>query len=454
MKFCRRYDHHFIGQGRNSVEHARHYITGLMGTQRSKNIETIENDVAGSDYQGMEQFISSSPWDHRALLDDVARDADEAIGDDEETGLFLDETSFLKKGKSSVGVQRQWSGRIGKVENCQVGVFACLGRGDEFALTDFQLYLPESWAQDPDRCRKAGIPEDQRIYQPKWRQALDLVKRARANKVRFGWVGADALYGNNHEFLNALEDAGENFMADIHSNHKVWLECPALSYTSKAKAKPGCQSERFKLKPDVDESRQQRVDKICQEHFESDCVEVSFRQGSKGKLTGRFCAKVVWIWDCKGNSRPRERTLLIREDESGDLKYSLTNLPAGTSLARMAYIQNQRYWIEHSFHEAKNELGMAQYQVRVWKGWHHHMALICLATVFMAKEKQTSKSTKPLLSCRDIVELLDHYLPRRHRQEEELHAQIEKRHAARQRDIDRRKHHKPGMKKPETYSTK
>jgi SRSO17 transposase len=179
------YDHYFIGQSRNNVVHARQYITGLMGTQRSKNIATLENDVPGSDYQGMEQFISSSPWDHRALLDDLARDAAEASGNDEETGLFLDETSFLNKGKSSVGVQRQWSGRIGKVENCQVGVFACLGRGDEFALTDFQLYLPESWAEDIDRCHKARITEDQRIYQPTWWQALDRVKQARANKLRF-----------------------------------------------------------------------------------------------------------------------------------------------------------------------------------------------------------------------------------------------------------------------------
>ena len=126
-----------------------------------------------------------------------------------------------------MGVQRQWSRRVGKVENCQVGVFASLGRGDGFALIDFQLYLPESWVNDPDRCAKARIPEDQRVYQPKWRQAPDLVKRARTNKVKFGWVGADALYGNNQGFLNALEDMGERLMADIHSNHKVRLECPA-----------------------------------------------------------------------------------------------------------------------------------------------------------------------------------------------------------------------------------
>ena len=456
MEFCQRYEQHFIGQGRNSIIHARHYITGLMGAQRKKNIETIENDVPGSDYQSMEQFISSSPWDHRALLDDVAKDADRLLGDDTEAGLFLDETSFLKKGKHSVGVQRQWSGRAGKVENCQVGVFACLGRGDEFALTDFRLYLPESWAEDSERCDKAQIPVEERVYQPKWRQALNLVTRARANGVRFGWVGADALYGNNQLFLNALEDAGERFMADIHSNLKVWLDRPeGNGGDGRAEAKrgrPAAGSAPGEKK--AKDPNHQRVDKICGEHFEAHCVEISFRQGSKGRLTGRFYTRQVWTWDGKAKSEPRMRTLLIREDESGDLKYSLTNLPPHTAPQRLAYIQNQRYWIEHSFHEAKNQLGMGQYQVRVWRGWHHHMALICLASVFMAKVRQRNKEEIPLLSYRDIVELLDHYLPRRQRDERELHAQIRKRHAARQSDMDRRRNHKPGLKHGKIQITK
>jgi len=447
VNFCKQYDHHFIGKGRNSVVHARHYITGLMGTQRSKNMETFENDVVDSDYQGMEQFISSSPWDHRALLDDVAKNASEAIGDDNETGLNIDESSFLKKGDSSVGVQRQWSGRVGKVENCQVAVFASLGRNDEFALIDVQLYLPQSWVDDPDRCAKAKIPEEHRVYQPKWQQALDMVKRARANHVKFGWVGADALYGNNHKFLNALEDSGECFMADIHANRKVWLERPTLDCQPPVKGKRGRPATRLKLKSTTNPSLYQRVDKICQDNFEEHSVEVSFRQGSKGALTGRFYIRSVWLWDETDEGPPRERRLLVREDESGDLKYSLTNLPPETSLKRLAYIQGQRYWIEHAFHEAKNELGMSQYQVRVWQGWNHHMALICLATVFMVEEKQRNKESHPLLSCRDVVELLDHYLPRRHRDEEELHAQIKKRHAARQRDIERRKLHKPGLRR-------
>jgi SRSO17 transposase len=332
-------------------------------------------------------------------------------------------------------------------------VFACLGRNDEFALIDFQLYLPESSANDPDRCAKAKIPEDQHVYQPKWRQALDLVKRARANKVKLGWVGADALYGNNHEFLDALEDSGERSMADIHSNHKVWLEFRILEKPTPRTGKRGRPATKLKLAASPDRSLYQRVDRICSDHFEQNSEEVSFRAGAKGQLSGRFYKRVVWTWDEKNGSQPRRRILIIREDESGDLKYSLTNFPPETSLNRLAYIQNQRYWIEHSFHEAKNELGMSQYQVRVWQGWHHHMALVCLATVFMAKEKQTSKPGYPLLSCRDIVELLDHYLPRRYREEEELHAQIQKRHAARKRDIDRRKQHKPGLRK-DRHATK
>jgi SRSO17 transposase len=168
MGFCEQCRCHFVRQGCNSIGHARHYLAGLMGTQRRKNIETIENDVSNSDYQGMEQFISSSPWDHRSLLDDLAHGIDQTSGDEQNAGLYIDESSFLKKGKASVGLQRQWSGRAGKIENCQVGVFASLGHGEDYALLDFRIFLPEEWAKDKERCDKAKIPEDHREYKAKW----------------------------------------------------------------------------------------------------------------------------------------------------------------------------------------------------------------------------------------------------------------------------------------------
>ena len=164
---------------------------------------------------------------------------------------------------------------MGKVENCQVAVFASLGRSDEFALIDVQLYLPKSW------------------------------------------VGADALYGNNHKFLNALEDSGECFMADIHANRKVWLERPTLDSPPPVKGKRGRPATRSKLKSTTNPSLYQRVDKICQDNFEEHSEEVSFRQGSEGAMIGRFYIRTVWLWDETDEGPPRERRLLVREDESG-----------------------------------------------------------------------------------------------------------------------------------------
>jgi SRSO17 transposase len=445
VEFCDRYTHHFVGQGRNSVGHARHYLSGLLGTQRRKNIETIENDVSGSDYQGMEQFISSSPWKHQSLLDDVACDANELLGDGREAGLYIDESSFLKKGASSVGVQRQWSGRAGKVENCQVGVFACLGRECDFALVDFRLFLPESWTGDPARCEKARIPEGQRSYKAKWRQALEMVAHARENGVGFGWVGVDSLYGHNNQFINALEDAGERFMADVRKDYRIWTECPELEVPTRPASQRGKHYKRARLKDPGQKQQHLRVDEYVEANFGARHRLVSYRQGSKGELCAGIWAVDVWVWEGRWSGPPRKRRLVVRQDEAGEFKYSLTNLPGAQSWKRLAYVQGQRFWIEHAFHEAKSQLGMAQYQVRVWNGWHHHMALVALATVFMAREKARNKGSHPLLSYRDITELLDYYLPRRNRDENEVHEQISKRHTARQRDLDRRRKHKTGI---------
>jgi SRSO17 transposase len=445
MQFCDRYRDHFIGQGRNSVDHARHYVSGLLGTQRRKNIETIENDVSGSDYQGMEQFISSSPWDHRALLDDVARDADELIGDEKDAGLYIDESSFLKKGASSVGVQRQWSGRAGKVENCQVGVFACLGRESDYALMDFRLFLPEGWSVDPARCDKAKIPAHQRGYKAKWELALEMVARARENGVRFGWVGVDSLYGHNNQFLNALEDAGEHFMGDVRKDFKIWTECPTLKVPTRPASQRGKHYKRARLENGGQKEKYLRVDEYVEANFGGHHRKIAYRQGSKGALCARVWVTDVWVWEQRWSGPPRKRRLVVRQDEAGEFKFSLTNLPAKQSWKRLAYVQGQRFWIEHAFHEAKSQLGMAQYQVRVWNGWHHHMALVALATMFIAREKARNSESHPLLSYRDITELLDYYLPRRSRNEDEVHEQIKKRHAARQRDLDRRRKHKTGI---------
>ena len=440
MEFSNSYSRHFTRQGMNGIHHARCYLSGLVGTQRRKNIETIENDVAGSDYQGMEQFISSSPWSHEALMDQLATEANDLIGCTEETGLIIDESSFLKKGRASAGVQRQWSGRAGKIENCQVGVFACLAKGDRMAITDFRLFLPESWAQDAERCNKARIPLEHRIYQAKWRQALDMVKSARQHGQRFGWVGADSLYGGTAAFINGVEDLGEKFMADVNSTNKIWtakpaVEPPALSAGTAGKGRP---RKHGRLSPS-NKALYLSVEEWTSRNFTGQSREIIYRQGTKGALKAKLWVTEVWTWEPEWESGPRKRLLVVRQDRDGGMKYSLSNLAAGLSWERYGYVQGQRFWVEHAFHEAKSQLGMAQYQVRVWQGWHHHMSLVCLAMLFLLKEKLRSVESIPLLSYRDLTELLDYYLPRRNYSEEEVLRQMQKRHRKRQEDLERRR---------------
>lgn len=427
----------------NSVGHARHYLSGLLGTQRRKNIEVIGEDVKDSNYQGMEQFISSSPWDHSKVLDQVAVDADKLFGDQERTGLFIDETSFLKKGHASVGVQRQWSGRAGKVENCQVGVYACLGQGDRVCLTDYRLFLPQSWTEDEARLKKAKVPEDSRQYKSKHDLALEMITHAQKLGLGFGWVGFDSLYGNKRELVNAVEDMGLRFVGDVNKTTKVWLEQPSLIEPGKRSAR-GRPAQNYRLAAS-NRAQYQSVEALTAVNFEQACKKVRYRQGTKGELWTHVWVRTVWTWE-PGSEGARKRLLIVRRDADGSFKYSLSNLPEGKTWEYYAWAQAQRFWIEHAFHEAKSQLGMAQYQVRMWKGWHHHMALVAMALLFSQKLRIAVSDSAPLLTVRDITELLDYYLPRKRIDEQSVIKNIELRHNRRRTDIEKRATKRNGIK--------
>lgn len=418
------------------THHARHYLSGLLGTQRRKNIERIEADVAESDYQGMQQFVSDSPWDHTAVMAQVGQEAEATLGGSADTALYVDETSFVKKGNASVGVQRQYCGRLGKLENCQVGVFAALGCGQRAALVDFRLFLPEAWASDPPRCAKAKVPEAERVHRTKTALALAMVVAARARGSTHQWVGGDEVYGNNHGFTAALEDLGEVFLMDVASNLKVWTSDPGpQSPPAPEQRKRG--RPRRRAEATADAAKVVSVKTLTAQCFTAEAREVAMRDATKGPLRAPLWVRTVWIWDGK-SAAARRRRLIVRQEADGTFKYSISNATADTPWERLAYMQAQRFWIERCFQDAKSELGMAQYEVRGWLGWHHHITLSCLALLFLLKERSGATVHTPLLSARDIVELLAIYLPRRPRNETEVLRQMHQRHAARQRDLDRR----------------
>ena len=406
MGFCENYSGFFISQGRNRSLHARQYLSGLLGDVRRKNIERIGEEVAEVDYQSVHNFVSESQWDYRALVDQVAKDANTLLGGNEESMLLLDETSFLKKGTHSVGVARQYCGCSGKIENGQVAVLGALGCGQDVTLVDYRLYLPESWTEDEVRLNRAKVPTAERTFSTKPELALKIVETAVANKLQFGWVGMDSLYGANQKLLKALEDKQLQYMADVRSNQK------------------------FYFRDTHGIVHRKRMDKIWRDEAPNSAENVRFRNATKGTLK----AQVLVIALCDEAGQTNGRRLVISCDRTGAIKYSLTNSQG--SAQQLCYRQHQRYWIERAIQEAKSEVGMAQYQVRGWNGWHQHIAMVTLAMLFALQQKVAYRDRVPLLSTHDIVELLSYYLPIKKNSEQEIFRQMTRRHKARLKSIE------------------
>lgn len=444
MSFCEMFEKHFQIYRKDMGGHARHYLGGLLGRAGRKNLQGIGEDVEQSDYQGMQHFLSDSPWDHTEVMAQLAGEADRELGGHADSALYVDETSFVKKGKASVGVQRQYCGRLGKLENCQVAVFLAQGRGERVAAADFRLFLPDAWVEDAKRCAKAKVPEGERRHRTKTELALEMIQAARERGSRHAWIGGDEVYGNNDVFTSALEDLGEVFLMDVAANHRVWTSEPRAPQPLGGARRRG----RPFTRPDAP-GGMIAVEALANEHFEAKAREITVRATAKGPLRVRVWAARVWQHDGQCS---RERWLVVREEADGSRKYSLGNPPADTSWERLAFMQAQRFWIERSFQDAKGELGLADYELRGWTGWHHHVALVCLAQLFTLIERRLAKRSRPLLSVRDITELLEIYLPRRPRTEQEVLRKIARRHRARENDIARRR--KTARRRPESILTK
>ena len=336
-----------------------------------------------------------------------------------------------KKVQKSVGVARQWCGQLGKVDNCQVAVFATLGRGNFSTPIDYRLYLPEEWTKDKERCKKAKIPEDQIVFKTKHEQALEMIFSARKNGVRFKWVGFDGFYGDNPEFLRKLADNGEEFMADIHSDHRIYYEDPSPIVPA-AKSNQGRKPSKLQA-----QTRSIRVDRWIDKQAANAWKRIEVRNSTKGKLIVDILHREVWVWDGKERHARKWHLVVRREINSPEKrKYSLSNAPRNTPTKRLAFMQAQRYWVERPFQDAKNQCGMGDYQARGWLAWHHHMSMVMLAMLFMLEQRLRHQADIPLLSCPDITTLLKSILPRRDITENEVLRQLGVRHRKRKDSID------------------
>jgi len=411
------------------VAQSLQYLSGLLQAAR-KNVERMTEVVPETEYQSLQHFTTHSPWEHRPVMDQVALDADFLLGGTPDSGLILDESSMPKKGKKSVGVARQWCGRLGKVDNCQTGVYASLVHGTSATIIDCRLYLPKEWTDNRNRCTSAGVPKDV-PFKTKSQLALDIVHHARSIGMRYSWVGVDGGYGKEPFFLKTLDDEGEQFVADVHKDQSFYLEDPCPYIPDRHSAK-GRTPSLYKT-----ESTRMVVEQWAASQPDDAWQRISTRDSTKGRVVVNILTQRVWVWlDQKQSVRQWHLVVRRETDSQKTIKYSFSNAPAETTPERLAYMQGQRFFVERSFQDAKTTAGMDHYQIRGWLAWHHHMAMVMMSMLFLLETRREQKKSHPLLSCPDIALLLAHFLPRRDITPEEVFRQMEVRHQQRKASID------------------
>jgi len=427
-----RYGAFFRTRGRDNAPVARRYLQGLAQAAEA-TFASMAVVVEQGCAQQFQHFISNSPWRHEPVVAQIGQDADRLLGGKPTSALIIDESSFVKQGDRSVGVARQWSGRLGKVDSCQVAVFGVLTDGERHAMVDMRLYLPKRWIVDRARCDQAGVPAEARKLASKSDHALAIVRDARVRGMRFGWVGVDGGYGKEPAFLRSLEDAGEVFVADVHSTQRVWTKLPGLHVPRRTSCRGRLPTRQRATAVPV------AVERLVKRFRPRDWTRCILRDSTRGALRVDVAHRRVWVWDGEERAARCWHLVVRREVASRKtIKYTLSNAPADTPLLRLAQMQGQRYWVERVFEDAKGECGLADYQALGWRAWHHHVTLVMLAMLFIAEQRAAHQPGLELLTPRDIVEMLKESLPRKPQGKEALVAQINQRHQRRRSAIESR----------------
>jgi SRSO17 transposase len=363
-EFLRPFHPHFgRSEGRQSLER---YLTGLLTEHNNKNCDTIAQVVPGTSQQRLHNLLTDLVWDHDDLNDQRVRTM-LRLPSEGDAVLVFDDTGFAKQGQCSVGVQRQYSGTLGKTGNCQVTVNCHYAERTLGWPVSTRLYLPEVWANNLDRREKAGVPEEIR-FQTKPDIALDLLDHARSLGVRCACVTADADYGDNPNFLNGLELRRQQYVVAIRCDLEVTLGQTAAE-------------------------QPQRVDALVESLPARSWRTIRWREGSQGWQSGRFCA--VRCWRVLKGGRRRLGWLIGEDGSDGKRRYYWSKFGRRVPLERMVEYAHRRYWVEQFHEEAKGLLGWDQYQGRLWTGFHRNSVLVLLAYSFLVwQEYQHRQRTR------------------------------------------------------------
>lgn len=359
---------------------AKQYVAGLLSDLDGKDVESIAY-LHDRDRQGLQKFMGQSEWAHQPMLTELVQQVGTELGEADGV-LVFDPSAFPKKGTESVGVQRQWCGRLGKLDNCQVGIYLGYVSRREHGLVDFRLYLPKEWANRKKRRAKAGVPESV-VFRTRHELILDMLDE-RGAALPHAWISGDDELGRCSWFRQQLQARAEGYLLAVPSNTLVRdLTEPDPPYAGRGRPP---------------QAPFRRVDRWCAAVPDDAWQTIEVRDGEKGPIVVQAVRRLV---QARTEGQPADVTeflVVFRErqhDGTWKHDYLLSNGPLTTPLVEFARVFKAQHRIEECLKRAKSEAGLADYQVRTWEGWHHHQTLALIATWFLTQETRRGKNPDP-----------------------------------------------------------
>ena len=392
--------------------HLTTYVRGQLSDLDAKSVEPIALQ-AGTPVRTLQEFLAQHRWDEDGLrrrLIHIVRD--EHINSN--TVGIIDETSDVKKGDKTPGVQRQWCGKVGKRENCMVTVHLAAATEDFHCMLDGELFLPQSWDDNRERCRAAGIP-DEIVYRPKWQIALELYDRSVAEGIRFPWITADEGYGSKPGFLEELDRRGQKFVLEVPRTFSVWEKTPETTDQSYRKGGRGRGRKTPRVKSG--ESSPRSVEKVF--GFSEAMKSIPWK-----KYRIKDSKKGPIIWEAKrirvtlkgSDDLPGMRLWLVvaRNVLDGELKFFVSNAGERASLSSLLLVAFQRWRVERCFEDQKQEVGLDCFEGRRYLGLKRHLIMTTISYLFLSRvcedergeKSRVDNSTNPRCNRRDRHELV------------------------------------------------
>jgi SRSO17 transposase len=440
-----RFRQRFKTRTRDTSEHALAYMRGQMTMESNRNFAGIANRMEQADGQALQHFMSTSPWSGQGVFEQI-REELSAKAELQQNGLLIvDEYADEKAGGQSAGTSRQYNGRMGKVDECQVAV--TLGYANwkvppwpVWAMVDAEIFLPEEWFSEsyaPLR-QKVGIPAERKGFESKPELGLKMIRRAKAQKLPFEAVLCDSLYGRSSQFRRELDQEHLLYMADIPSNLRVFLDQPVVGIPAPKPKQKGPKPQKPQILNSIRSYSVKQVGRAVDTYWQ----RLRIRSNERGVLEDQFAARRVWIWDDKQpETEPHQEWLVMRIERNGDRTYALSNAPEQAALQFLAELLCGRYFVERLIQDSKDEVGGDDFQAQKYLAWEHHTALTACALWFIATTKlswaqdgqrdpelaqQLEVEVLPALSTANVRELLRAVLPLPQLSPDEAQAQVVK----------------------------